>query len=69
MRSRVAVEAATSEKTTVRVEIQDSRTFGSEELGGPVPHTATIGNSKGVDFHQAYFILGLRMEPNLVDKK
>ncbi len=58
LRSRIAVDAKTSDMISARVEIQDSRTFGSEALGGPVPHTATIGNSQNIDLHQAYFVVG-----------
>jgi hypothetical protein len=59
LRSRIAVDAKTSDMLSLRVEIQDSRTFGSEPAAvAGVPHTSTIGNAKGVDLHQAYFVLG-----------
>ncbi len=55
LRTRFGITATPSEKVTIKVEAQDGRVFGSEPEAVPgVSHTATLGNSKGIDLHQAY---------------
>ncbi len=61
LRSRVFVEATTSESASIRVELQDTRVMGSNNsLKDKPSHTAAISeqsssDAKGVDLHQAYF--------------
>ncbi len=55
LRSRAAISANPAEKLDLRLEIQDSRTMGTElPAGATAPHTTTIGNSMNLDLHQAY---------------
>jgi hypothetical protein len=64
LRSRLGFLATPSEKVEIKVEFQDVRFFGSEPSSAPTatgatpvgtaPHTASIGNSKGVDLLQGY---------------
>lgn len=57
LRTRLGFTAAPSPKVEVKVELQDTRTFGSEPSASGAPHTATVGNSKGVDLLQGYVAL------------
>ncbi|MCD6024293.1 MAG: hypothetical protein K0Q91_1209 [Fibrobacteria bacterium] len=64
LRARLGFLATPSEKVEIKVEFQDVRFFGSEPSSAPTatgatpvgtaPHTATVGNSKGVDLLQGY---------------
>lgn len=60
LRTRLGFVAATSPKTEIKVEIQDTRVMGSETpppatAGNPA--SASVGNLKGVDLSQAYFAI------------
>jgi hypothetical protein len=59
LRTRLGFLATPSEKVEIKVEVQDVRFFGSEPSSataavGTAPHTATVGNAKGVDLLQGY---------------
>jgi hypothetical protein len=54
LRTRLGFLATPSEKVEIKVEMQDVRFIGSEPQTGVAPHTATVGNAKGVDLLQGY---------------
>ncbi len=55
LRTRLNYTATPSEVVSLKIELQDSRNFGSEPAAVPAnPATSTIGNSMGVDLLQAY---------------
>lgn len=54
-RVRLGVKSVIDSNISATVEIQDSRRFGSEtEATTGAPQSRLIGNSKGVDLHQAF---------------
>ncbi len=53
IRTRLGFLAAPSEKVEIKVELQDTRFYGSEVPAGN-PATASVANSKGVDLLQGY---------------
>lgn len=57
MRTRVGAAFFPAAALEMRLEIQDSRGLGSEPAAAGNPATATVGNAKGVDLHQAYATL------------
>lgn len=60
VRTRLGFTATPSEKVEIKVEIQDTRFFGSEVPAGATagnPATASVANSKGVDLLQGYFAI------------
>jgi hypothetical protein len=52
VRTRLGFTATPSLNVQLKVELQDTRVFGSET--GTPPHAATVSNSKGVDLLQGY---------------
>jgi len=58
LRTRLGFTAAPSPKTEIKIEIQDTRTMGSETPAAPAnPTTSTVGNNKGIDLTQGYFAI------------
>lgn len=54
LRTRLGFTATPSLNVEVKVEIQDTRVFGSEPSAAGAPHTASVGNRQGVDLLQGY---------------
>jgi hypothetical protein len=59
VRSRIGFTASPSLNVEIKVELQDTRVFGTEPTGTTTPppatpHTASTGNMKGVDLLQGY---------------
>lgn len=59
MRSRVGAAFFPAPALEMRLEIQDTRSLGSEPAAADNPASATVGNAKGVDLNQAYASLKL----------
>jgi|GEM_PF-1411761 len=57
LRTRLGFSTNPSENVQLKVELQDSRNFGSEPRGATSPASASVGNSKGVDLLQGYFAI------------
>jgi Alginate export len=55
-RARLGYQVAPNEALAIKFEIQDNRVMGSEPDNGVHPATATVGNSKGLDLLQGYFV-------------
>jgi hypothetical protein len=54
VRTRLGFSATPSLNVQLKVELQDTRVFGTEPSGAGVPHTASVGNRMGVDLLQGY---------------
>ena len=54
LRSRFGATATPSEKVTMKLELQDSRNYGSTPPPLGAVHTATIGNKQNIDLLQGY---------------
>jgi hypothetical protein len=54
VRSRLGFTATPSLNVEIKVELQDTRFLGTEPSAAGAPHTASVGNSKGVDLIQGY---------------
>lgn len=57
LRTRLGFTASPSEMIGIKVELQDSRTFGQEPSAAGNPAAASVGNMKGVDLLQSYATL------------
>jgi len=54
VRTRLGFTATPSLNVQLKVELQDTRVFGTSPSVGGLPHTASIGNRQGVDLLQGY---------------
>ena len=54
VRTRLGYTAAPSPNVEIKVELQDTRVFGSEPSPGGAAHLASVGNRQGVDLLQGY---------------
>jgi len=54
VRTRLGFTATPSLAVQLKVELQDTRVFGTEPGGAGAPHAASVGNRQGVDLLQGY---------------
>ncbi|MBN1211896.1 MAG: alginate export family protein [candidate division Zixibacteria bacterium] len=64
LRTRLAVNALIEENTSVYIQLQDSRTFGSYTFDNK-PASGELNNGKNVDLHQAYIKIDRLWTDNL----